>query len=364
MTEREAHIAFSVFPGIGPMRFSLLFDYFQSALAAWIAPASELSSIHLGETLVQKFIAFRKTFDIDDYLTDLSRHHVNVLIRNDDRYPRLLKEISDAPIVLYVKSKPGMAKLDMDKTIAVVGTRNITPYGNTVTRKITADLVQEGFTIVSGMAYGVDAAAHEAAIECGGKTIAVLGCGIDIIAPPVNTHIYKKLSEEGCGAVVSEMPLGLRPNKGLFPSRNRIISGLSRGVLVTEGADDSGALITARNAGEQGRDVFAVPGPITSALSKGPMFLLKNGATLVTSAYDIMDTLGIIKKKKTTGNRLAVLTNSEEKTIIACLSRGSAHVDEIVRTSHLAPSVVFSTLTVLEMKGIIKDIGEKVYEIV
>ena len=363
MTEREAYVAFSVFPGIGPMRFKLLVDYFGGAKEAWEAKNSELGKINLGEKLLSKFLHFRNTFDLSFYMKQLALHRVNTLIQTDERYPRLLKEISDPPYLLYIKSKPSMGRIDMERTIAVVGTRKATPYGVDVTRRITRDLVADGCTIVSGMAYGIDAVAHETAIATGGKTIAVLGCGVDIIAPPTNAGIYRKLSEEGYGAVISEMPLGMRPSKGLFPARNRIISGLSRGVLVTEGADDSGALITARYAANQGRDVFAVPGPITSPYSRGPTLLLKEGAVLVDSSRDIMDTLGMRQKTKNAKKDQPVLTNSEETCIMACLSEGAKHIDEIVRTSKLTAHLVFSTLTVLEMKGIIKDIGGKVYEL-
>jgi len=363
MTERDAYIAFSVFPGIGPMRFRLLLDYFGSAKRAWEAPLKEWESIHIGETLFRKFSQFRTVFNIDDYIKQLAYQHIHTLTFREEKYPKLLKEISDAPFVMYVKSKPAKERIDMERTIAVVGTRKATPYGIYITKKITEELVLNGFTIISGMAYGIDAAAHESAIALGGKTIAVLGCGVDIIAPPTNAGIYRKMSEEGFGAVISEMPLGMRPSKGLFPARNRIISGLSRGVLVTEGADDSGALITARYAGEQGRDVFAVPGPITSAYSRGPTLLLKNGAVLVESARDIMEALGIEKKPKTAKQNETVLTTVEEKRIMACLSNGGIHIDEIVRQSKLSASVAFSTLTVMEMKGIIKDIGGKVFEI-
>lgn len=363
MTETEAYIAFSIFPGIGPMRFRILLEYFGSARNAWEAPVKELRNINLGERLTEKFLEFRATCDIKGYVQQLADQHVHTVPWQDVKYPRLLKEITDPPIVLYVKSKPGMPKIDMERTLAVVGTRRATPYGMDVTRRITGELVQEGFTIVSGMAYGIDAVAHETAIALGGKTIAVLGCGVDIIAPPTNAGIYNKLSEGGYGAVLSEMPLGMRPGKGLFPARNRIISGLSLGVLVTEGADDSGALITARNAGEQGRDVFAIPGPITSHYSKGPTFLLKQGATLVTSAHDIMDVLGVAKKPKKSKEGETMLTTMEEKRIIASLTQGGKHVDDIVKAVQLSPSLVFSTLTVLEMKGIIRDIGEKVYEL-
>ncbi len=278
MTDEERYwVAFSVFPGIGPVRFRLLLEHFGSAKKAWEAPLSD------------KFIHFRKTFDIDEYLEKLEHLHVSVLTLNDPKYPKLLKEISDPPFLLYIRGKNTGEPINLDQTIAVVGTRNITRYGEEVTRKIVKGLVANGFTIVSGMAYGVDAVAHQTAIDSGGKTIAVLGCGIDIIAPEGNARLYRAIGEEGHGAIVSEMPLGLRPDKGMFVARNRIISGLSLGVVVTEGAGDSGALITARNAGEQGREVFAVPGPITSTYSRAPAQLIKKGATLVETVEDILD---------------------------------------------------------------------------
>ena len=208
--------------------------------------------------------------------------------------------------------------------------------------------------------------AHRSAIDAGGKTIAVLGCGIDIIAPPSNARLYYDIAD-GCGAIVSEVPLGMRPTKGLFPARNRIISGLSLGVVVTEGADDSGALITARYAGEQGSEVFAVPGPITSPYSAGPAKLLKNGAKLVESVEDILEELNIpttlAKNVKDLDKRIRELTGSEEKRIAVLLSDRQMHIDEIVQASGLTARQVGSTITILEMKGIIKDYGEKVYGI-
>lgn len=213
---------------------------------------------------------------------------IDLLTPDDPRYPARLKEIPDPPKLLFVKTKAGLDALNLDRTIAVVGTRTMTRYGEEVTKRLVRDLVANGFTIVSGMAYGIDTVAHRTAIDAGGKTIAVLGCGIDIIWPPSNARLYARIGEEGCGAIVSEMPLGMRPNKELFKTRNRIISGLCLGVVVTEGAENSGALITARFAAEQGREVFAVPGPITSPYSKGPARLIQEGAKLVETVEDIL----------------------------------------------------------------------------
>lgn len=209
---------------------------------------------------------------------------------NSPLYPRLLKEISDPPNILYVRGRG--PKINLEKTIAVVGTRHPTLYGRTVTKKIVTELVEHGFTIVSGLAYGVDTIAHETAIAAGGKTIAVLGCGIDIIAPQGNTDLYWRIAD-GHGAIVGEIPLGVRPDKKKFVTRNRIISGLSLGVVVTQGARKSGSLITARYAAEQGREVFALPGPVTSIYSGAASFLLKNGAKLVESVSDIIEEFSI-----------------------------------------------------------------------
>ena len=362
--ESRYWVAFSVFSGIGPVRFRLLLHYFGSAKAAWQASRELLRKINLGEKLTDQLVHFRTTFDLGDYIKKLEQQHIAVLTLKDSRYPKLLKEISDAPFLLYVKAKLGMEKFHLDRTIGVVGTRKITHYGEEVTRRLVEGLVAHGFTIVSGLAYGVDAVAHQTAIDRGGKTIAVLGCGIDIVAPPSNARLYHQIGEEGYGAIVSEMPLGLRPSKGLFPARNRIISGLSLGVLVTEGASDSGALITARNATEQGREVFAVPGPITSPYSKGPAKLIKNGAKLVESVEDILEELNMkgTRGTKSTGSTRSVenLTQEEAK-VVKVLADRQMHIDELVRATGLTIAQVGASITILEMKGVIKEYGEKVY---
>lgn len=363
-SETACWVGFSVFPGIGPLRFRLLRDYFGSAKSAWRATAPDLIGIGLGEKLVRSFDRFRREFSSDSYMTRLARERVWVLTLTDARYPKLLGQIPDAPFVLYVKGKRTTEPVDMTRTVAVVGTRKITPYGREVTRKLATGLAGYGITVVSGLAYGVDAVAHESAIAAGGLTVAVLGCGVDIIAPPSNAGLYSQIID-GHGAIVSEMPLGLRPGKGLFPARNRIISGLSLGVVVTEGADDSGALITAGYAADQGREVFAVPGPITSRYSAGPARLIRSGATLVESAEDILDTLGLhgnnqAKKAKFSPSPLTGKTESETK-ILKSLCENRLHIDAIVRDTGLTISEVAATLTVLEIRGIVRDYGEKVY---
>ena len=360
MDERSYWIGFSVFPGIGPVRFRLLLEYFGSAKAAWLASESELAAIKLSEKIRIEFIRFRKTFDIESYCKRLEELHVGTLTLYDKKYPALLSQISDAPFLLYVKGSKTKIPIDLSKTIGIVGTRHVTSYGTEVTKNLVAELVLHGFTIVSGLAYGVDAIAHEAAMKNNGNTIAVLGCGIDIVAPSSNANLYTQIATGG-GAIVSEMPLGLRPSKGLFPARNRIISGLSLGIVVTEGADDSGALITARFAAEQGREVFAVPGPITSPYSRGPAKLLKNGAKLVESASDILDELGIAQTAKVEAKSTILGETKEEQKIIDVLQKERMHIDTLVHRTNLTIVEVAATLTVLEMRNVVKDFGEKIY---
>ncbi len=356
-------VAFSMFPGIGPVRFQLLYDYFSSAKNAWSASAGELAHIGLGEKLIERFCAFRKTIIIESLLPMLEKAKVTALPFYDKRYPMLLSEVSDRPFVLYVKGYRGKLPINLSDTVAVVGTRKVTRYGAQVTEAIAGDLAKSGVTVISGMAYGVDAVAHKAALDSGGATIAVLGCGVDVIAPVSNTRLYRDIIESGRGAVVSEMPLGMRPDKGLFPARNRIISGLSRAVVVTEGTEQSGSLITARYAAEQGRDVFAVPGSITNPYSKGPSKLIRDGATLITSAGDILEHFDWKNRglrMKTDGYSLSV----DEQKVRECLSRGTLSVDAIVRESGLTASRVAGILTVFEMRQIARDIGEKTYSLI
>lgn len=251
------------------------------------------------------------------------------------------------------------------KVIAVVGTRKITQYGRDVTELLTAELVSSGFTIVSGLAMGVDAVAHRTTIENNGKTIAVLGCGVDCVTPVENQSLYDQIIEKG-GCVVSELPLGYSPTRGSFPARNRIVAGLSQGIVVTEGAEDSGALITADYAFKFNRKVFAVPGPITSNLSKGPYKLIAKGAKLLTTASDIINSLGIkstmgttsiTRKEKIRGD------SKEEEIILEILENETLHFDEIVKRSKFSSSRLGSMLSFMEIKGLIKSLDGDMYVI-
>lgn len=358
-SEKSYWIAISAFEGIGPRRFKALINYFGSAKAVWEASEKKLQEINLGAKLITKFINFRNNLPVSLYFDKIKKNNIHVITLLENEYPKLLKEIADSPFVIYVRG-------DLDKdwgldksTIAVVGTRKITAYGKSVTEKITAQLSEMGITVVSGLAYGVDTVAHETAIKNNGKTIAVLGCGIDIIYPAANTKLYWDIVNK-YGLIISEFPPGQLVTKGLFPSRNRIISGLSLGTVVTEGAIGSGALITAKYALDQGREVFAIPGPITSDMSAAPTILLKQGAKLVTDAKDILEELNI------KNNPIIQLTNKpindqinklsdDEKKIIELLGKEDLFYDDLVRLSQLATDKLGGILTVMEMKNLIRN---------
>ncbi|MCL5113839.1 MAG: DNA-processing protein DprA [Patescibacteria group bacterium] len=402
MEERDYWLGFSVFPGVGPGRFNLLLKHFGSAKKAWNSSKQDFKEL-LGESLALKFDKFRSSFSINNYQKALKEKSVWFLTLKDKYYPQLLTQISNPPFVLYgrgrmpnfgaevafenfrVRSTDNSSSksninganahsenfesfprlTNFSRTIAVVGTRRTTQYGREVTRLFTSELVDAGFTIVSGLAIGVDAISHKTAIENNGKTAAVLGCGIDCCNPETNKSLYDNIIQSG-GCILSEVPLGHAPTKGLFPARNRIIAGLSLGVLVTEGAEDSGSLITAECAFKNSRKVFAVPGPITSNLSKGPYRLIGKGAKLVTDAKDIINDLGFknydlrIKNihRKTKGE------TKEERKILSLLENESLHFDEIVRRLKFEPSLIGSTLSVLEVKGAVKSLEGGFFKII
>lgn len=357
MDEREACIGFSAFKGIGPLRFKLLFDYFGSADKAWSAPKETLLSIGLGEKTTERFVYFRNNFSIVHFLDELGRKQISIVTRIDTNYPEPLTQIADPPIALYIK---GRLPAKLDRCIGVVGTRKPTAYGRQVSEQITRDLVQAGCTIISGLARGVDGIAHRTTLVEGGITIGVLGCGIDIIYPPEHKNLYFDIINSE-GAVISEVPPGHTVMKGLFPARNRIISGLSRGVLVTEGAEDSGSLITASLALEQNRDVFAIPGPINSYLSAGPAKLIKQGAKLVTSTADILEELKLPSVTRRSNGQTGNGGSPQEQKIIEVLSSGTVHFDDIVKVTALTAADVGSILTILELNGTIRSLGEGKY---
>lgn len=340
--------------GLGPVRLKALLDFFGDPKLAWEARAGEIVKIGIPQNVVHLLVETRKNLEPEKYLESIEKSGIKFLTVFDENYPKLLKQIYDPPTVIYYKGEI----LPKDgRAVAVVGTRTPTGYGKLVAGRFASDLAVLGVTVVSGLARGADSEAHKAVISANGRTFAVLGGGLQNIYPPENTDLAGKISE-GFGAVISETPFDQPYSKGLFPSRNRIISGLSLGVLVTEAAVGSGSLITARIALEQGRDVFAVPGPITSELSYGPAYLIKQGAKLVTSAEEILDDLGI-ESGKSPESRVkeeGKLTDIERK-VLESLANEEKHIDEICRVVRLSASQIAACLVKMQLKGLVQNLG-------
>lgn len=354
------YLAFSHCLGIGPIKFNLLKNHFGTAKKAYEASVDKLKNL-LGQALTEKFIAFRQKFDPAKKLEELKQKQIAVLSCDDEKYPSQLKNISDPPICLYVKGNLSGIDFINSQFIAVVGTRKPTSYGQQITKKFAYELSLTGFIIVSGMAIGIDTIAHQATLEADGKTIAVLGCGVDIIYPQSNQILYQKIIEKS-GLIISEFPPGHTVLRGLFVARNRLISGLSRGVLVVEGAKDSGALITARYAANQGKEVFAPPGPLTSEMSAAPNLLLKQGAKFVTSVEDILEefNLRVMPKKQ---QELEINLTGNEKIIFDLVMIEPRLIDELIELSHQSVDLVLNSLSLLEIKGIVEKNSEGKYQI-
>ena len=285
---------------------------------------------------------------------------IKIINIRDKNYPRLLKEIALPPEKLYVRGNLELKETDL--TLAVVGTRRCSSYGKETTREIVADLVRAGFTIISGMARGIDTEAHKACLEAGGKTIAVLGSGVDekSIYPQENIGLARKIVESG-GAVISEFEPGTPGLPAYFPQRNRIVAGLSKGILVVEAPERSGALITARLGLDFNREIFAIPGPINWINSFGPNKLIKQGAKLVMSTDDILEEFGLPTSEKFQTRILP--ETDDEKKIYELLLREPLHIDKIIEKTEMSVSSVSSALSVMEIRGMIKNVGGNVYSL-
>jgi DNA processing protein len=349
-------IGFSFIPGIGRVRLAQLETYFGSLETAWNAPAGELKKARLDDTVIKSVIEFRPKLSLDEELEKMQRAGVEAVTWHDDKYPARLKEIYDYPPILYVKGKITAAD---EWCLAVVGTRLVTAYGRQVTEEISADLARNKITVVSGLARGVDTIAHHAALDAGGRTIAVVACGLDIIYPSENANLAKQIIEHG--AVVSEYPLGTKPKPEYFPRRNRILSGLSLGVLVTEAGEGSGALITADLALEQNRDVLAVPGSVLSPASFGTNRLIQQGAKLVQTCQDILEELNLNAVAQQLEFKEIIPASDTESALLSKLSAEPAHIDEICISSGLPVATVSSTLAMMELKGLVRSIGSMKY---
>lgn len=349
-------IGFNLVSGIGSKRLRALLHAFGDVKAAWNASEEELMAIGLDQRSIRNLLDARARLDLDAELAKAEAANVRVLVWDDPDYPSNLKRIDSAPPLLYLR---GELRPEDEWAVAVVGTRRATDYDKEVTRKLVTELARAGVTVVSGLARGVDAAAHRAALDEGGRTIAVLGNGLDRVYPPEHLDLARAIVEQG--ALISEQPLGMRPDARNFPARNRIISGLSLGVLVVACPWNSGAIITARQALEQGREVFAIPGGILSRNSEGPNRLLKEGATPVTEANDILEALNLTRAAQYVDARLTLPEDPLEAQLLDLLSAEPRHVDEIRREAGLPVNQVSSALAMMELKGMVRSVGGMKY---
>ena len=345
-------------PGVGKAKIMALKEHFGSLKVAWKAPASQLAGAGLDQKITANITGYRDSINLDDQLKLLEKYHVTAIPFESPDYPAMLAETHDCPALLYIR---GEYRKDDENSVAVVGTRRATAYGRQATEDLVYNLALNKITIVSGLAKGIDTVAHRAAIEAGGRTIAVFACGLDIVYPPDNLKLAREIMEHG--ALVSEFPLGTKPKAENFPRRNRILSGLSRGVLVVESGESSGALITVNFALEQNREVFAVPGSIYSPMSKGPNRLIGEGAKLVNNYMDIIEELNLSVVSQQLVMQSVVASDGVESIIMKHISEEPLHVDEICRNSGLDVATVISTLAVLELNGLVKQRGNMTYTV-
>jgi DNA processing protein len=350
------YIGFNLVRGIGPARLRALLEAFGDVERAWHAPAGALRQAGLDRRSLQNLLETRARVDLEREVQRAAAAGLEVLTWESRGYPQLLCEVPAPPPVLYVR---GQLQPEDVWAVAVVGTRRAGVYGREVTRRLVAELARSGITIVSGLARGIDGTAHRAALEAGGRTIAVLGCGADLIYPPEHRELARQIIAHG--ALVSEYPLGTPPEAGNFPPRNRIISGLSLGVLITEAGRGSGALITADYAAEQGRDVFAVPGSILAAGCAGTNRLIQDGARMVLESADVLRELNLTMVAEQTQAREALPGSETEAALMACLGAEPTHVDDLGRTVGLPIAEVTSTLALMELKGMVRQVGGMKY---
>lgn len=345
-------IGFNKVRGIGPARLRALLDYFGSVEQAWMAPADALAEVGLDRRSIANLVEARRTLNLAAELAKVQKAGIQVLTWEDERYPQRLRMINDPPPVLYIRGELRPAD---DWAVAMVGTRKASTYGKEAARTLATDLARAGVTIVSGLAKGIDTQVHRAAIDAGGRTLAVLGSGVDIIYPYENFKLAQEIVAHG--ALISEYALGTAPEATNFPPRNRIISGLSRGVIVVEAGEQSGALITADFAADQGRDVFAVPGSIFQRGSIGTNRLIRDGATPVLSANDVLEALNLTSVSQHVEAQLLLPTDATEALLFEQLSEEPRHIDEIGRATGLPIATVSSTLAVMELKGLARTVG-------
>ncbi len=384
--DTKSLIHLNLIPGIGNHTIRRLLAAFGSAEKSIAATSAELAQIDgLTPDVRQQLIDGRSRAPLAQELELIDQHQCHIVTINDDTYPTLLKQIDDPPVLLYIT---GDFPLQDTPSIAIVGSRSPTEYGKTTSQQLSYQLAERGITVVSGFARGIDTCVHRGALEAGGRTVAVFGCGLSIIYPETNRGLAAEIIE--AGALVSEFPMTMPPRGKNFPRRNRVISGLTLGTLVVEASERSGSLITARHAAEQGREVFAVPGQIFSGVSRGTHSLINQGATLINSVDDLLDALpqsytqilgaesleppstkqpDKIARPQPVEKRsapvpqpkaeVALNLTPEEQTVLSAMDADSVHIDEITRVTQLPIGKVSSLLVMLELKGIVQQLPGK-----
>jgi DNA processing protein len=352
-------LALHLVPGLGPRLTAALLEHFGSAAAVLRATPQQLSAVpHIGDKLAHEFHQGMRRVDLPAELELIDRHQVNVVALGTPGYPPSLAKIPDPPHLLYLR---GALKERDANAVALVGSRHCTAYGRRITERLAEGLVHAGFTVVSGLARGIDGIAHRAALKTGGRTLAVLAGGLSTIYPPEHAGLAKEV--EAAGVLISEASMAMEPMAGMFPARNRIISGLCRGVVIVEAAERSGALITASHAGEQGCTVFAVPGPIDSPASAGTNELIRKGAILTRSTEDIIEELdgvaAVISPKRV---EAPPDLDPTQQRVWDYLKDQPRHVDEIARHLGVAVHELTGGLMILEIKKVVRRLPGNMYE--
>lgn len=356
MEDKKYSIWLSGLPQIGSRKYISLIEYFGSAKRVFESNRNELlESGILNEKIVDIITTKRDIDKIDRYMKKVKENDIKVYTIDEEEYPKNLKNIYDPPPVIYVR---GNIDAEDEKAIAVVGSRKASDYGLKTAEKLGMELAEAGITVVSGMALGIDSAAHRGALKAGGRTIAVFACGLNFVYPRSGYNLAKEIVKHG--AIISEYPLGIEALPQNFPARNRIISGMSKGVVIVEANEKSGSLITADFALEQGRDVFAVPGNIGVPNSMGTNALIKDGAKMVTCIDDILEEYEFIQNGSKTNGRIGNL-DSTDKSILECIECSGKTIDEIVEYTKLNISAVLSKIVQLEIMGLIKEIDNIYY---
>ncbi len=360
MSDKRYWIGFNKVRGIGPAKLRALLDHFGDLETAWNAPRPALAEAGLDKRALESLLAARDGFDLDLLVGEVEKAGLTVLCWDDETYPSRLREIDNPPPVLYVRGTQATAD---DWAVAIVGTRRATAYGRDVAHELASVLAASGVTIVSGFARGIDAVAHLAALEVGGRTLAVLGSGLDKIYPPEHAALAERVVASG--ALISDYALGTPPDATNFPPRNRIISGLSLGVIVVEAGEESGALITTEFAMEQGREVFAVPGNIFSRTSRGPNKLIQQGAKMVLSPEDVLEELNLrmAAHHAEARDQLSLFDGADEleQKLLTHLSAEPLHADELSVLTGLPIASVSSALAMMELKGMARQAGGMKY---